>query len=181
MRVGGALSQFAHQNEQVAQQLLSIRRDQQSSARGATRLGSTPPHGRPPSACTQRNTRARKRETKSYFYGKLRSGCGAISQVHLNKSIKADPNMRRQKKTQHFSAFLTFGSHKLWPGVRATKHGLKTKKKKTKRASQLAQFHQLNVLKQKSAPLSSPRVPTASGDGRRTRSDSNSTSLIPIT
>lgn len=40
----------------------------------------------------------REKETKSYFYGKLRSDCGAISQVHLNKSIKAYPNTKGKKK-----------------------------------------------------------------------------------
>lgn len=39
-----------------------------------------------------------KKETKSYFYGKLKSDYGAISQVHLNKSIKAYPNMKEEKK-----------------------------------------------------------------------------------
>lgn len=50
---------------------------------------------------TEHSTQARKngkRETKSYFYGKLRSDSGAISQVHLNKSIKAYPNMKGGKK-----------------------------------------------------------------------------------
>ncbi len=42
--------------------------------------------------------REREKETKSYFYGKLRSDCGAISQVHLNKSIKAYPNTKEKKK-----------------------------------------------------------------------------------
>lgn len=48
---------------------------------------------------TEHSSQARevgKRETKSYFYGKLRSGCGAISQVHLNKSIKAYPNVKKK-------------------------------------------------------------------------------------
>lgn len=59
----------------------------------------------------------RGKETKSYFYGKLRSDCGAISRVHLNKSIKAYPNMKRKKKAPntlfHDSFFFlpfTFGS-----------------------------------------------------------------------
>lgn len=38
--------------------------------------------------------KGREKETKSYFYGKLRSDCGAIFQVHLNKSIKAYPNTK---------------------------------------------------------------------------------------
>lgn len=69
-----------------------------------------PPGWPPPAACTplsQQCTQAKKeekkRETKSYFYGKLRRGCGAISQVHLNKSIKAYPNM--EKKTLAFLRF----------------------------------------------------------------------------
>lgn len=85
---------------------------------------------------------------------------GAISQVHLNKSIKAYPNM---KKKPRFSAFLTFtfGCQKPWPSICATvylKHGWK-------KIYNLAQFHQLGVLKQKPTPRSelrfSPNGPIA--------------------
>lgn len=48
----------------------------------------------------ERWKKKREKETKSYFYGKLRSDCGAISQVHLNKSIKAYPNTKGKKKLQ---------------------------------------------------------------------------------
>lgn len=42
----------------------------------------------------EKKKKGREKETKSYFYGKLRSDCGAIFQVHLNKSIKAYPNTK---------------------------------------------------------------------------------------
>lgn len=89
---------------------------------------STPP-GWPWSACTQlsqlstqpRQGKLNKKRgtgTKSYFYGKLRSDCGAISQVHLNKSIKAYPNMKKKDSNSPLSPLLspffpppfTFGS-----------------------------------------------------------------------
>lgn len=69
-----------------------------------------PPPGGPhlharrfPNSALKPKKRKKKRETKSYFYGKLRRGCGAISQVHLNKSIKAYPNMEKKNL-----AFLRF-------------------------------------------------------------------------
>lgn len=63
----------------------------------------------------KKRKKRREKETKSYFYGKLRSDCGAISQVHLNKSIKAYPNTKGKKKSSnslsHHSFFpFTFGS-----------------------------------------------------------------------
>lgn len=65
---------------------------------------------------TEHSTQARKdgerkkreKETKSYFYGKLRSEYGAISQVHLNKSIKAYPNMKGGKKAPTPSSHCSF-------------------------------------------------------------------------
>lgn len=68
----------------------------------------------------------REKETKSYFYGKLRSDCRAISQVHLNKSIKAYPKMKGKKKGPSPSPTVLFffavyiWQSKLWSGVCAS-------------------------------------------------------------
>lgn len=61
----------------------------------------------------------KEKETKSYFYGKLRSDCGALSQVNLNKSIKAYPNI--YKNIMLFPNCSLFAIYiwqsKLWPGI----------------------------------------------------------------
>lgn len=61
----------------------------------------------------------RKKETKSYFYGKLRSDYGPISQVNLNKSIKAYPNMKKrlQLPLPLFFFAVYIWQSKMWPGI----------------------------------------------------------------
>lgn len=94
----------------------------------------------------------REKETKSYFYGKLRSDCGAISQVHLNKSIKAYPNMKKMLRPSlqlyFFYLPLIFGSQNCSQTVylKQTEHRLK---KKNTHWSNLPSFsinYVLNVL-----------------------------------
>lgn len=111
---------------------------------GPARLPPGGPHLHARSFPQQSTQAQKKRETKSYFYGKLRRGCGAISQVHLNKSIRAYPNMKKKN-----SLFCIFD---IWTSETVARRLCNCLSKvwiiqKAKTLSQLAQFHQWNVCK----------------------------------